>query len=371
MNPYAAGRCRSAIAAINAAVTPGRTYRFMEFCGGHTHAALRHGLPHVLPESIRLIHGPGCPVCVLPLGRLEQAIRLAENPDITLCTYGDLLRVPAGKGRSLLAARAGGADVRMVLSPVDAVDLARSAPARQVVFLAIGFETTAPATAVALLRAHRLGLANFSVLCNHVLTPPAAGAVLAAGSQLDGIIGPGHVCLVTGANAFQPLVAASGLPVVVSGFEPHDLLESILALIRMVNEGRHAVEIQFDRAATAVGNRKAQAAMAEVFAVRERFSWRGLGDIPHSALRLSDAFVRFDAEQRFNCPDPEIPDHPRCRCAEVVRGACTPAECTLFGTACTPEHPQGSCMVSPEGACAAWYAYRLAGALDAEVEQLV
>jgi hydrogenase expression/formation protein HypD len=365
MSPASLDRCRAAAAAIHAAVRPGRTYRFMEFCGGHTHAALRHGLPHLLPTSIHLIHGPGCPVCVLPLGRLEQAIRLAERPEVTLCTYGDLLRVPAAKGRSLLSARAAGADVRMVLSPVAAVDLAQREPQRQVVFLAIGFETTAPATAVAVQRARRLGLTNFSILCNHVLTPPAARAVLAAGSILDGIIGPGHVALVTGANAFAPLAAEARLPVVISGFEPHDLLESILALVRLADAGIAEVAIQYDRAATAGGNGKAQAALADVFALRERFPWRGLGEIPHSAYRLADA--TFDAETRFACPAPEVADHPRCRCAEVVRGACTPAACSLFGTACTPEHPQGSCMVSPEGACSAWYSYRLAGALDQAV----
>ena len=358
------GRARTLSAALRDAVHPGRQYRFMEFCGGHTHAVFRYGVPDLLPPEIELIHGPGCPVCVLPIGRLDMAVRLAsENREVILCSYGDMLRVPGSGGESLLRARSQGADVRMVYSVTDALALAREHPQREVVFFAIGFETTTPPTALALLTAAREELRNFSVFCNHVLTPAAMGAILdvdgARGErvEIDGFIGPSHVSVVIGSDAYRFCAAQHRKPVVIAGFEPLDVLQSLLMLVRQVNDGRADIENQYRRAVTPQGNRRAQAVMAQVFTRRASFEWRGLGEIPHSALRLADDFAAFDAEQRFAMDYRPAQGAKSCECPAVLRGAKKPTECKLFARVCTPENPLGSCMVSDEGACAAYYTY--------------
>jgi hydrogenase expression/formation protein HypD len=335
-----------------------RSYQLMEFCGGHTHAISRYGLTDLLPPSVRMIHGPGCPVCVLPVGRIDQAIRLALEHGVMLCSYADCLRVPASGGLSLQQAKAQGADVRMVYSVSDALRLAQDNAQREVVFLAIGFETTTPPTAVAIRQAEALGLENFSVLCNHVLTPAAMRAILAIdGVRLDGFVGPAHVSTVIGSRPYETFAADYGKPVVIAGFEPLDVLQAILMLLRQVNGARAEVENEFTRAATREGNRKAQALVDAVFELREHFEWRGLGRIAHSALKLRDAYARFDAEARYGVDYRAVADRAGCECAAILRGEKEPRECRIFATACTPENPVGSCMVSPEGACAAHYTY--------------
>ena len=349
---------RALAAAIRGEVRPGRTYRLMEFCGGHTHAIARHGLADLLPSQVELIHGPGCPVCVLPIGRLDQAIALAADPRVILCSYGDTLRVPASDRDSLLSAKARGADVRMVLSPLDALRLAVRHPDREVVFLAIGFETTTPPTAVAVMRAQTEAVANFSVLCNHVLTPPAIRAIAASDrSRIDGFIGPAHVSTVTGCAIYAPIARELARPIVIAGFEPLDLMQAVRMLVRQIDAGRAEAENQFTRAVTEAGNLKAQHLVESVFEVRERFDWRGLGTLARSALRLRPEFADFDAELRFGVGYAPVPDHKACECAAVLRGEKRPEQCRIFGTGCTPDHPVGSCMVSSEGACAAHFAY--------------
>ena len=365
IDEYRDGTLALSIAAtIAAEAAIDRRNRFMEFCGGHTHAISRYGLEDLLPANVTMVHGPGCPVCVLPVGRIDDAIRLAMRPEVTLCTYADLLRVPASGGTSLLKAKAAGADIRMITSPLDAVLMAEAEPAREVVFLAIGFETTTPSTALSIDLAHKKRLGNFSVFCNHVLTPPAIRAILDTAHlppdervQIDGFIGPAHVSTVIGTEPYRALCAQFAKPVVVAGFEPLDVLQAILMLVRQMNAGHYRVENQYIRAVTATGNRLAQSAMAEVFAMRDTFEWRGLGQLPHSALRLSDAFAAFDAERRFCVVPVAAADNPACECADVLRGLKKPADCKLFGTTCSPEAPMGSCMVSPEGACAAHWTY--------------
>ena len=350
---------RQLAAAIANETQVGRTYRLKEFCGGHTHAIARYGLADLLPSAVEMIHGPGCPVCVLPIGRIDQAIRLTLEHRVTLCSYGDCLRVPASHGLSLLKAKALGGDVRMVYAITDALKLAQRMPERQVVFLAIGFETTTPMTAVTIRQAEALGLANFSVLCNHVLTPPAMQAILAdsAGGRLDGFVGPAHVSTVIGSRPYEPFARDHGKPVVIAGFEPLDMMQAILMLVRQINAGRAEVENEFTRAVTLEGNRKAQALVGEVFGLRDGFEWRGLGTLPHSALKLRPRFAAFDAEARFGVGYVPVPDHPACECGAILRGEKHPQDCRIFGTACTPERPVGSCMVSAEGACAAHYTY--------------
>lgn len=352
-------------AALRAEVQPGRTYRFMEFCGGHTHAIFRFGLPDLLPPEIKMIHGPGCPVCVLPMTRIDAAIQLAQTPNVTLCSYGDMLRVPGGKRMSLLKAKAQGADVHMVTSPHDAVMFAKENPERQVIFFAIGFETTTPPTAVVIKQARDWGLSNFSVFCNHVLTPAALGWLLESGKNetgdvppLDGFIGPAHVSAVIGTIPYEIAAKHYNKPVVIAGFEPLDVMQAILMLVRQVNEGRAEVENEYTRAVSREGNVKAQALMQEVFEWRDTFEWRGLGFIPNSALRLREEFAAFDAERRFPLAPIEVKENPACQCPAILRGAKVPTDCPLFGKACTPENPIGSCMVSSEGGCAAWYSYR-------------
>ena len=347
---------------IATAAQPDRSYAFMEFCGGHTHAISRYGLEDLLPPAIRLIHGPGCPVCVLPVGLLTAAIDLAKTQSVTLCVYGDLMRVPTARGYSLLSAKADGADIRMIYSPLDAVSMAEKDPTREVVFFAIGFETTAPATAQAILLAERKKLSNFSIICNHVLTPPAMDAIMASpgatpATMLDGFIGPAHVATITGLAPFEQITRRYVKPVVIAGFEPLDVLQAILMLMRQIHEGRSDIENQYKRAVSSSGNRLAQAAVAQVFNLRGSFEWRGLGAVADSALRLNERYAHFDAEQRYPTPIPHIEDHPACACGEILRGVKKPTDCRLFGTACTPETPIGSCMVSSEGACAAHWAY--------------
>ena len=347
--------------AITAAVEPGREYRLMEFCGGHTHAIFRYGVPDLMPANLRFVHGPGCPVCVLPIARLDQAIALAERHRVTLCTYGDLMRVPASGGRSLLTAKAGGADVRLVYSTQDALALARREPERQVVFLAIGFETTTPPTAVALKAARAEGLTNFSVFCNHVLTPPALRAILAAAApdavQIDGILGPSHVSTVIGSRPYAFVPEVFGTPLVIAGFEPLDVMHATLMLVHQINAGEHRVENQYTRAVTETGNAKAQALMAEVFTRRAEFEWRGLGWLPDSALAIAEPYADLDAERRFPVEVAAAREVKGCDCPSILRGVKRPTDCRLFGTACTPQTPLGACMVSSEGACAAYWSY--------------
>lgn len=361
---------RGLAARIRREVEPNRRYALMEFCGGHTHAICRYGIEDLLPDNVRLIHGPGCPVCVLPSGRLQAAIELVEREGVILCSYGDLLRVPGAQGDTLLKARARGADVRMVYSVDDALEIARANPDRPVVFFAIGFETTTPPTAVAIRQARREGSGNFSVYCNHVLTPPALRALLKTDSSppfqggvahgagvVDGFIGPAHVSTIIGSQPYEFVAAEHGRPLVIAGFEPLDVLRAILMLIRQLNAGEVRVENEYTRAVSAEGNRKAQRIVAEVFALRPTFEWRGLGWLPDSALAIRPEFADWDAEHRFAIPAIRATDHKACACGEVLRGVKHPQDCTVFGTACTPDHPLGSCMVSAEGACAAYYHY--------------
>ena len=345
--------------AIGREVRPGRQYRLMEFCGGHTHAIFRYGINTLMPASVEFVHGPGCPVCVLPTARLDQALAMVDRFDVILCTYGDMMRVPGGSRRSLIQAKAGGADIRMVYSTGDALAIAADNPGRQVVFFAIGFETTAPASAVAVKQARAQGLANFSLYCNHVLTPAALEAVFddTETVAVDALLGPSHVSTIIGSGAYEPFARRYGRPVVIAGFEPLDVMQSVLMAIRLCHEGRAVVENEYSRAVSRAGNRKAQALMDEVFELRERFEWRGLGDIPRSALRLRREFAEFDAEQRFPVVPPQRADLKACRCPEVLRGQIKPLQCALFGQACTPENPLGACMVSSEGACAAYWHY--------------
>ena len=340
-------------------ISDNRVYRLMEFCGGHTHAISRYGIADLLPSNVRMIHGPGCPVCVLPIGRVDQAIRLAREHGVILCTYADTVRVPASDNLSLMRAKASGADVRMIYSTQDALKFARENPQREVVFLAIGFETTTPPTAVAIKQAAAEGLKNFSILCDHVLTPAAMHAILAVegGVALDGFVGPAHVSTVIGSKPYEPFADDYGKPVVIAGFEPLDVMQAILMLVRQVNDGRAAVENEFTRAVTREGNLKAQELVAEVFELRDMFEWRGLGSVPNSALKLRPKFAAFDAEQKFKVDYVAVPDNKACECAAILRGQKRPQECKIFGTVCTPENPVGSCMVSSEGACAAHYSY--------------
>jgi hydrogenase expression/formation protein HypD len=359
-----AAKAKALAADIQRLADTGRDYRFMEFCGGHTHAIFRFGVPDLLPANVRLVHGPGCPVCVLPVGRVDMAIELARRPGVTLCTYGDLLRVPGSRRTSLQRAKAEGADVRMIYAATDALQLARDHPEREVVFFAIGFETTTPPTAVVLKQARAEGIANFSVVCNHVLTPAAIGHILESPEvrdlgtlPLDGFIGPSHVSTVIGSAPYEFFAEEYEKPVVIGGFEPLDVMQALRMLIRQVNEARAEVENEFTRAVTRYGNRKAQTLVADVFELRKRFEWRGLGEVPYSGLAIKGDFAAFDAERRFDLTYRRKRENQACICPSVLRGVARPTDCTLFGTTCTPENPIGSCMVSSEGACAAYYAY--------------
>ncbi len=363
IDEYRDGALARAIAGrIASEAAPERRYQFMEFCGGHTHAISRYGIEDLLPANVRMVHGPGCPVCVLPMGRIDAAIALAMRPEVTLCTYADLMRVPASGGFSLTKARAAGADVRMVYSTLDAIAIAEAEPGREVVFFAIGFETTTPATALAVRQAHRLGLSNFTVFCNHVLTPPAMRAIIEAPAdaepvRVDGFVGPAHVSTIIGTAPYAAFARDFAKPVVVAGFEPLDVAQAILMLVRQVNDGRSEVENQYIRCVRPTGNLIAQREMAEVFELRESFEWRGLGELAWSALRIRPAWGAFDAERRFEVETVAAADNPACECGDILRGVKTPAQCKLFGTVCSPDTPMGSCMVSPEGACAAHWTY--------------
>ncbi|MCD6046292.1 MAG: hypD [Gammaproteobacteria bacterium] len=349
---------------IKRTVDPNRHYAIMEFCGGHTHAIHRYGIPSLLPNNIELIHGPGCPVCILPIARIDYAIALAQLPQVILCSYGDMLRVPGSDQQSLLKAKAKGADVRMVYSIDDALAIARLNPTQEVIFFAVGFETTTPPTAVALLQAQKEQLKNFTVFCNHVLTPVAMQALLEAekkdvnsGVHLDGFIGPSHVSIIIGSDAYKTVAEEYHKPVVIAGFEPLDVMQSIEMLIVMINDQRYGIENQYTRAVSPTGNIKSQQFIAETLALRDRFEWRGLGYIPHSAMKIKPEFADFDAELRFPMTIAEGKEHKACECPAILRGAKKPRDCKLFAVACTPENPLGSCMVSSEGACAAHYAY--------------
>jgi hydrogenase expression/formation protein HypD len=351
-------------AAIASEVEPGRQYNLMEFCGGHTHAIFRYGVQDLMPGNVRFIHGPGCPVCVLPIGRIDNAIQLVEEHEVILCTYGDLMRVPASGRRSLMKVKAGGADVRMVYSTQDALRIARENPGREVVFFAIGFETTTPPTAVAIRQARAEGLKNFSVFCNHVLTPAAIQNILESpevremGSvAIDGFFGPSHVSSVIGSQPYEFFAEEFQKPVVIAGFEPLDVMQSALMLVRQLNEGRHEVENEYTRVVSREGNLKAQALVAEVMELRRSFEWRGLGMVPYSALQIKAGYEACDAEKRFDMPAIQASDVKGCECPRILRGVKKPTDCKLFGTVCTPENPMGSCMVSSEGACAAYWSY--------------
>jgi hydrogenase expression/formation protein HypD len=350
---------------IAAEIDPGRDYHIMEFCGGHTHAIFRHGLPDLLPPNLRLVHGPGCPVCVLAIPRLDLAVELAFDERVILASYGDMLRVPGSRKRSLLKARAAGRDVRIVQSALEAVALAQSHPDREVVFFAIGFETTTPPSALAILEAERLGLDNFSVYCNHVLTPSAIQSILDSPEvrelgevRVDGFLGPSHVSTIIGARPYEFFAEEYQRPVVIAGFEPLDVLAALRMLVRQLNDGRAEVENQFTRGVTRDGNVKAQALVAEVLELRPEFEWRGLGNVHYSGLRIKERYAKYDAERRFALVEKPVHENKACQCPAIIRGVKKPTDCAIFGTACTPRNPIGSCMVSSEGACAAWYQYR-------------
>lgn len=342
-----------------------RDYHLMEFCGGHTHAVFRHGIPDLLPDNVKLVHGPGCPVCVLPVSRLDMAIELAGDDRVILASYGDMLRVPASRRNSLLNARAQGKDVRVVQSAVEALELARANPDREVVLFAIGFETTTPPTALAIKQAAAMGLTNFSVFCNHVLTPSAIQSILDSPEvrrlgqvRVDGFLGPSHVSTIIGSAPYEFFAAEYQRPVVIAGFEPLDVLASIRMLVRQMNEGRAEVENQFLRGVSRDGNEKAKALVADVLELRPDFAWRGLGHVPYSGLRIKRDYQRFDAEKRFQMVERDVRENAACQCPAVIRGVKKPTDCKIFGTVCTPRNPIGSCMVSDEGACAAYYRYR-------------
>jgi hydrogenase expression/formation protein HypD len=338
-----------------AAITT-RPWTIMEVCGGQTHAILRFGLDQLLPPRIHLIHGPGCPVCVTPVETIDRAVTVALRPGVIFCSFGDMLRVP-GSSWDLFGAKSRGADVRVVYSPLDAVKLAQQHPDREIVFFAVGFETTAPATGMAVLRAQQLGLKNFSLLVAHVLVPPALKAILLGGAKIDGFLAAGHVCTVSGVEDYYPISREFSVPIVVTGFEPLDILQGIEMCVRQLESGQARVEIQYDRSVRPGGNSHARALIGRVFEVNDR-KWRGLGVLPQSGLRLREEFRSFCAEERFGLGEIVRDEASGCIAGEVLQGRAKPPECPCFGTTCTPEHPLGAPMVSSEGACAAYYRYR-------------
>jgi len=354
---------RLLVAAITE-LAAGDHFKFMEVCGGHTHTIYRHGIERVLPPSVELVHGPGCPVCVIPMGRIDDAIAVAETPGVIFTSFGDMMRVPGSSG-NLLSAKARGADVRFVYSPLDALRVAVQNPDRQVVFFAVGFETTAPSTAVTLLRARDDAVTNFSVFSNHVtIVPPIKAILESPGMRLDGFLGPGHVSTVVGQRPYRFVPDVYGKPLVTAGFEPLDVVQAIAMLLTQIRDGRCEVENQYSRCVTEDGNPRALEVLAAVFELRPHFEWRGLGFISQSALKLRHEFADWDAEVRFAVPGVRVADPKACQCGEVLKGVIKPWECKVFGTACTPETPIGTCMVSSEGACAAYYAF---GRLHGEV----
>src|SRR4051794_15507954 len=358
---------RSLLAAITDLAGDDR-FAFMEVCGGHTHTIYRHGLEHLLPDNVELVHGPGCPVCVIPMGRVDDAIWLAEQPGVLFTTFGDMMRVPGANG-NLLDAKARGADVRFVYSPLDSLKLAVENPDKHVVFFAVGFETTAPSTAVTLMRAQALGLTNFSVFSNHVTIVPPIKAILDSPDfRLSGFLGPGHVSTVVGIRPYDFVADQYGKPMVVAGFEPLDILASVHMLLTQIREGRCEVENQYSRAVRPDGNPAALELLARTFELRPHFEWRGLGFISQSALKVHRDLAQFDAEERYGMPGIRVADPKACQCGEVLKGVIKPWECKVFGTACTPQTPIGTCMVSSEGACAAYYNF---GRLHRETAQTV
>ncbi len=340
---------------LEGAVT--RPWTLMEVCGGQTHTIVRHGLDQLLPQGITLIHGPGCPVCVTPVEQLDRAMELAARPEIIFCSFGDMLRVP-GTQTDLLTVKARGGDVRAVYSPLDAVHIAADHPHKQIVFFAVGFETTAPAVALAVVRARSLGLQNFSLLISHVLVPPALRSILTSPDcRVDGFLAAGHVCTITGTTAYLPIAKRYGVPIVVTGFEPTDILQGVLLCVRQLEQGRAEVENQYARVVRPEGNSHAQALIERVFTVSPR-TWRGLGEIPQSGFTLSPAYADFDAERRFELDSGVTEEASECIAGKVLQGTRSPLNCSAFATRCTPQHPLGAPMVSSEGACAAYYRYR-------------
>jgi hydrogenase expression/formation protein HypD len=350
-----AEKARALSAKIASLCEPGRHYKFMEVCGGHTHTIYKHGLEDYLPETVHLVHGPGCPVCVIPMGRVDDAIHIARQPDVIMTSFGDMMRVPGGDG-SFFDSNAEDTNIRMVYSPLDSLKIARQNPDKRVVFMAIGFETTAPSTAMTLLRAAEEKLDNFSIFCNHVTIIPAIKAILDSPDlRLDGFIGPGHVSTVIGCRPYEFIARDYQKPIVTAGFEPLDILQSVYMLLQQLGEGRSEVENQYSRVVPWNGNKLALRAINQTMELRPYFEWRGLGFISHSATRLKKEYERFDAEKIFDVPGVRVADPKACQCGEVLKGVLKPWECKVFGTACTPETPIGTCMVSPEGACAAYY----------------
>lgn len=350
-----ADKARALAAKIADLCEPGRQYKFMEVCGGHTHTIYRHGLEDYLPDNIHLIHGPGCPVCVIPMGRVDDTISIAERDDVIMTSFGDMMRVPGGRG-SFFDSKAAGADIRMVYSPLDALKIAKQNPDKRVVFMAIGFETTAPSSAMTVLRAAAESVENFSIFCNHVTIIPAIKAIMDSPDlRLDGFLGPGHVSTVIGCRPYEFIPRDYGKPLVTAGFEPLDILQSVYMLMRQLDEGRCEVENQYGRVVPWNGNITALQAINQVMRVRPYFEWRGLGFISHSAMQVREEYAAFDAERVFELPGVRVADPKACQCGEVLKGVLKPWECKVFGTACTPETPIGTCMVSSEGACAAYY----------------
>ena len=335
----------------------GRHFRIMEVCGGHTHAIYRFGLKDLLPANVEMIHGPGCPVCVLPMGRIDDGLAIAQQPDVIFAAFGDMMRVPGTQG-SPLEHKARGMDVRIVYSPSDALKLARAHPDKHVMFFAIGFETTAPSTALTLMRAKAEGVRNFSAFCNHVTIMPALRAILnSPDMRLDGFVGPGHVSTVIGCGGYEWIAKDAGKPVVISGFEPLDLLQSIVMVLRQLRRGEARIENQYKRVVPWDGNQAALKVMDEVFEARPTFEWRGLGFIPQSALRIREGYAEWDTERRFQIPGLRATDPKAAQCGEVLTGSLKPHQCRLFGKECTPEQPVGALMVSSEGSCAAYFNY--------------
>ena len=358
-DPLAARALLGSIAAATERLgaTPTKPLQIMEVCGGHTHSIFRYALKDLIPPALEFVHGPGCPVCVLPMGRVDDCIAIAQQPGVIFTTFGDAMRVPGSKS-SLLQARAEGADVRMVYSPLDALDLAAAKPDRRIVFFALGFETTMPSTALTVLEAERRGIENFSLFCNHITIVPTIKAILdSPGMGIDGFIGPGHVAMVIGSAPFEFIAGQYRRPLVISGFEPTDILQSLLMVLRQLEAGQATIENQYARLVDPRGNTVALDAITKVFELREFFEWRGLGSIDHSGIRMRPAYARYDAERLYAVPGARIADPKSCQCGEVLKGAIKPMQCKVFGTACTPQAPLGALMVSSEGACAAYYQF--------------
>jgi hydrogenase expression/formation protein HypD len=341
-----------------------RPWTLMEMCGGQTHAIVKFGIDELVPKQVEFVHGPGCPVCVTPVELIDKAVAIASRPDVIFTSFGDMLRVP-GSERDLLAVKASGGDVRIVYSPMDAVKIAESNPDREVVFFAVGFETTAPANAMAVFQAARRRVRNFSVLVSHVLVPPAIEAILSSpNNRVQGFLAAGHVCTIMGYEEYVPLAARYRVPIVVTGFEPLDILQGVFMCVKQLEEGRHEVENQYSRSVRRAGNTKAVDIIREIFEVVPR-KWRGIGEIPHSGLGVRAPYVAFDAERKFGLADLSVRESPDCISGLILQGLKKPNECPAFGARCTPEHPLGATMVSSEGACAAYYRYRGRGAAPA------